>query len=436
MNSSLRLPFLLGLLALAPSPQEEGSVPFDTRSGFEPRALEAAPIRAQLGGAPGNEPTRIVLNALGDVRGLRVADLGDGHGPYLEELARRVGPEGRLVVGASGEPRRNALRALAEREELDTLEVVLLRGDELALEPDSIDLVLFADADPFPENGGTGSGHPRLLSLQRAIVPGGELIVTRLGSPEPSRGGLDRATRNELVAYGFEPGRRWIVSGSSGPRHVLEFRVPNSGLFASGRYMGREIARTMHWSGGGWLLRKEREREESAQEMLAALDVRPGQTLADLGCGNGYHTLELARMSAPGGRVYGVDIQPEMLAALKRRAAEQEVENLVPLLGGPLDTGLPPGSCDLILLADVYHELSHPVPVLASLRRALKPGGRLALLEFRAEDPTVPIKRLHKMDREQMDLELEANGFRRTGSYDELPWQHLCFYQVTPGKQE
>jgi len=354
----------------------------------------------------------------------------------VEELARRVGPGGRLVVGASGRTQRDALRALAEREGLDTLSVVDVARAELALEPDSIDAALFTDAYPFPEDGETGNSHARLLSLQRAIAPGGELVVTRLASPEPGRSMQDRKAWSELLAYGFEPGRRWIVSGPSGPRHVLEFRVPSSGPFSSGRYMGRKIARTMHWSGGGWLLRKEREREESAREMLAALDVEAGQTVADLGCGNGYHTLELARRCAPGGRVYGVDIQPEMLAALKQRAEEQAIENLVPLLGGPLDTGLPPGSCDLILLADVYHELSHPVPVLASLRRALKPGGRLALLEFRAEDPTVPIKRLHKMTREQMDLELEANGLRRVGSYDELPWQHLCFYQVTPGKQE
>jgi ubiquinone/menaquinone biosynthesis C-methylase UbiE len=194
--------------------------------------------------------------------------------------------------------------------------------------------------------------------------------------------------------------------------------------------MGREIARTMHWQGGDWLLRTEREREEHTADMLAALGVQAGWTVADFGCGNGYHTLELARLSGPEGVVFGVEIQPEMLTMLETRAREGGLENVVSIRGTALSAPLPTGSCDLILLADVYHELSHPVPMLAEIRRALKPGGRVALLEFRAEDPEVPIKPLHKMTRGQVVAELEAGGFRADGEMDELPWQHLLFFQV------
>ncbi|MDP6539216.1 MAG: methyltransferase domain-containing protein [Planctomycetota bacterium] len=195
-------------------------------------------------------------------------------------------------------------------------------------------------------------------------------------------------------------------------------------------YMGRTIARTMHWSAGGWLLRTEREREESTAEMLEALEVAEGWTVADLGCGNGYHTLELARRAGPAGRVLAVELQTEYFPELLRRAAAAGLENVECVVATAADPCLPPASCDLILLADVYHELSHPPQVLAALRRALRPGGRLALLEFRAEDPEVPIKRLHKMSRAQMLAELEANGFEVAGEYGGLPWQHLLFFRA------
>lgn len=196
-------------------------------------------------------------------------------------------------------------------------------------------------------------------------------------------------------------------------------------------YMGRRIAQTMHWEGSEWLLRETREEEEHASKLLALLGIQPGWTVCDLGVGSGYHALPIADMVGPSGRVLGVDIQPEMLFFLDERARQAAIENIHLILGELHDPRLPAESCDLVLMVDVYHELSHPQEVLRAIRRALRPGGRLALVEFRAEDPAVPIKALHKMSKEQMRGELEANGFRVAEEHDSLPWQHVMLFAVT-----
>ena len=193
-------------------------------------------------------------------------------------------------------------------------------------------------------------------------------------------------------------------------------------------YMNREIAQTMHYSGAEWLIRDEREREERCSLMLANLDARPGMTVCDLGCGNGFYTLKLARMVGADGRVYGVDIQPQMLQMLNERAIEQEVANITPVLGTLFDPRLPKGEIDLVLLVDVYHEFSHPEHMLRAMREALSPEGRIVLLEYRGEDPKVPIKPLHKMTREQIMKELPANGFKLVQEFDKLPWQHMMYF--------
>ena len=194
-------------------------------------------------------------------------------------------------------------------------------------------------------------------------------------------------------------------------------------------YMGRRIARTMHWTGAEWLLRETRESEERASLLFTSLGVKSGMTVADFGCGNGFHSLRLAKDVGPKGKVYGVDLQPEMLDMLRERGKAAGITNLVPVKSTAADPKLPPGSCDLILLVDVYHELAYPERVLAGLHRALKPTGRLALVEFRAEDPKVPIKKLHKMSRAQAKKELEANRFVLDRTFDGLPWQHLLFFR-------
>lgn len=199
-------------------------------------------------------------------------------------------------------------------------------------------------------------------------------------------------------------------------------------------YMGRQIAQTMHWQGAAWLTREEREKEEDTKTLIKALDIRPGQTVCDLGAGNGFYTLQIAKLVGDQGKVIAQEVQPEMLQFLKQRAEKAGAKNVDYLLGTYTDPKLPPNSCDLILLVDVYHEMSNPVEMLAGIRRALKPTGRLALVEFRAEDPDVPIKPLHKMSKAQILKELPPNGFKPVGEFDDLPWQHLMFFQRDDAK--
>lgn len=193
-------------------------------------------------------------------------------------------------------------------------------------------------------------------------------------------------------------------------------------------YLGREIAQTMHWQGADWLMRRVREDEEAPTRMRKELNVKPGMTVCDMGCGNGFHTLPLAEMVGENGKVLAVDVQPEMIEMLKKRIAAKGLKNIVPINGLYHDPKLPPDSCDMILLVDVYHEFSHPVQMLASMRAALKPDGLLVLVEFRAEDESVPIKPAHKMSKAQIHKEMNANGFTLKREYDELPWQHLMFF--------
>ncbi len=200
-----------------------------------------------------------------------------------------------------------------------------------------------------------------------------------------------------------------------------------------GHYFGREIAPTMTHEGASWLTRSSREREENTARMLEALHIKPGQTVCDFGCGNGYHTLRLLPMVGEKGSVHAVEIQQEMLDLLEKRRAEMKIEgSLVPVLGTVADPKLPESTFDLVLMVDVYHELSHPEHVLASVRRCLKTKGRIVLVEFRKEDPKVPIKELHKMSKEQILKEVPANGFRLVEQFDELPWQHMMFFERDP----
>jgi ubiquinone/menaquinone biosynthesis C-methylase UbiE len=214
----------------------------------------------------------------------------------------------------------------------------------------------------------------------------------------------------------------WLTVIGAGPALAQAVPVPLT------EYMGRQIAQTMHYEGAPWLIRDSREREERCSLLLANLGIRPGMTVCDMGCGNGFYSLSMAKLVGPEGRVLAVDIQPEMLKMLEQREAEAKLDNIEPILGLLHDPKLPEGTVDLILLVDVYHEFSHPEPMLAAMRRALKPNGRIALVEYRAEDPNVPIKPLHKMSKQQILKEFPANGFKLVKEFDRLPWQHLMFF--------
>ncbi|MFG0262980.1 MAG: class I SAM-dependent methyltransferase, partial [Novipirellula sp. JB048] len=156
--------------------------------------------------------------------------------------------------------------------------------------------------------------------------------------------------------------------------------------------------------------------------------LRVGMVVCDLGCGNGYWTLPIAKRVGPTGRVLAVDIQREMLLKLRRRSGKARLQNIEPILGDVDNPNLPRGELDLILMVDVYHEFSHPQSMLWHLHRSLKPEGVIALLEYREEDPTVPIKPLHKMSKNQILKEYHANHFKLVKEYNRLPWQHMMFF--------
>ena len=195
-----------------------------------------------------------------------------------------------------------------------------------------------------------------------------------------------------------------------------------------GWYMGRQIAPTMSASGAGWLTRKSRQHEEQPRKLMQALQIEPKQQVCDFGCGNGYYTLPLARAVGPHGKVFAIDIQQEMLDLLDARARPRGIENIEPVLATAADPKLPQRQLDLVLMVDVYHELFEPAQILEAIHASLNKTGRLVLVEFREEDPKVPILPLHKMSQSQVMKEIGANRFKLVGQFDELPWQHVLFF--------
>jgi SAM-dependent methyltransferase len=195
------------------------------------------------------------------------------------------------------------------------------------------------------------------------------------------------------------------------------------------RYMGREIAHVMGWQGAAWLEREEREREERTDLLLPELHLEPGMTVADIGAGTGYIARRMARLVGPTGRIDAVDVQPEMIRMLRALAAKEKLPQIRPVLGGVDDVRLRPRSVDVAIMVDVYHELERPYEVLASVVRALKPGGRVVFVEYRAEDPAVPIKPLHKMSVEQVKLEAAVHALEFERVAETLPWQHVIVFR-------
>lgn len=181
--------------------------------------------------------------------------------------------------------------------------------------------------------------------------------------------------------------------------------------------------------GASWLDRAEREAEERPSLAVRLLRLQPGQAVADIGAGSGYYTELLSRAVGPSGKVYATEIQPEMLRLLERRIQRRKLANVVPVLATETDPRLPRESLDLALLVDVYHEFAHPQLMLRRIREALKPGGRLVLIEFRKEDPTVPIREEHKMSIAEARAEVEPEGFRFEGVLNDLPWQHILIFR-------
>jgi len=190
-------------------------------------------------------------------------------------------------------------------------------------------------------------------------------------------------------------------------------------------YLGRQIAHVMGHQAADWLERPERVDEEKPDRMVELLELKPGEAVADIGAGTGYLSWRMARKVGEKGKVFAVEIQQEMLDLLGGKMKERGVANVVPVLGTISDPKLPENSVDLAIMVDVYHEFSHPKEMMEGIVRALKPGGRVAFVEFRAEDPAVPIKHVHKMSEAQVKKEAEAAGLKWEKTIGELPWQHL-----------
>ncbi len=203
-------------------------------------------------------------------------------------------------------------------------------------------------------------------------------------------------------------------------------------------YMGREIAQVMSFHGAPWLNRPEREEEERLTKLINLLDLQEGQVAADIGAGSGVLTERLARAVGETGTVYAVDIQDEMLAMIRLRMKDAGIKNVVPKLGSITSPKLEPDSVDLMLLVDVYHEFSHPYEMTGAMAKALKPGGRIVLVEYRKEDPRVPIKEVHKMTEAQVKKELSQPefGLEWIETHDDLPRQHVVVFRKRAAESE
>ena len=192
-------------------------------------------------------------------------------------------------------------------------------------------------------------------------------------------------------------------------------------------YMGREIAHVMGFQGIGWLERPEREEEENTAKLIGNMKIKAEDVIADIGAGSGYHVFKMAPI-ANEGAIYAVDIQEEMLAAILMHPKYTTHKNIETILGGEKTVNLPENSVDKVLMVDVYHEFNYPFEMITSIRKALRKDGKIYLIEYRGEDPTVPIKNIHKMTEAQAIKEMKAVGFKLEETISNLPWQHCMVF--------
>lgn len=226
-----------------------------------------------------------------------------------------------------------------------------------------------------------------------------------------------------------------IRAGAEPPRYETrkDHDPDGTGKF----YMGREIAQVMGHPAAGWLERPEREREEQPTKLLKLLDVKAGQVIADVGAGSGYHAVRLAKLVGETGKVYAVDIQQEMLDIITARASKDKISNIETILGIETDPKLPREKIDMILMVDVYHEFSHPYEMMETMVAALKPGGRIVLVEFKPDDPKVPIKPVHTMSEKQAVKELTVfKDLQHVKTIDALPWQNVIFFEKASAEKQ
>lgn len=194
-------------------------------------------------------------------------------------------------------------------------------------------------------------------------------------------------------------------------------------------YMGREIASVMGFEGMEWLERPERETEENVSNLIKNMSINLEDTIADIGAGSGYHTFRMA-LKAPKGFIYAIDIQEEMLSEISSRINNGYLKNITPILGTETNINLTENSVDKILLVDVYHEFKYPFEMMKSIKKALRSNGKIFIIEYRGEDPKVPIKKIHKMTEKQVVKEMKAIGLKLEVNMDNLPWQHCLIFEI------
>lgn len=236
----------------------------------------------------------------------------------------------------------------------------------------------------------------------------------------------------------FCTGRRWLAVTLTALLLVVNATAADSNRYVRSKasadgigklYMGREIASVMGWQGAAWLEREEREKEERGDLLMRELALRPGMTVADVGAGTGYYSRRMAPLVGPSGQVFAVDVQPEMITILRDLARKAGLANIKPVLGAVDNVRLADSSIDLAIMVDVYHELEFPFEVMESVVRALKPGGRVVYVEYRAEDERVPIKPVHKMSEAQVRKEAAAHALTYERTANTLPWQHVVIFR-------
>lgn len=211
------------------------------------------------------------------------------------------------------------------------------------------------------------------------------------------------------------------------PRYEVRKRHDPDGIGKF--YMGREIAQVMGYQAAEWLERPEREKEEQTRKLLESLELKEGEAVADIGAGSGYYTFPMAQRVGAKGKVYAVDIQPQMLDIIRKRIKLGKVSNVEPVKGTETDPKLPENAVDVILLVDVYHEFSYPYEMAEAMVKSLKPKGRIIFVEFKLEDQQVPIKLVHKMSQKQVIREMEPHPLKWVKTIDTLPWQHVIVFE-------
>ncbi|PZO42174.1 MAG: SAM-dependent methyltransferase [Pseudanabaena frigida] len=218
------------------------------------------------------------------------------------------------------------------------------------------------------------------------------------------------------------------IVASLGSDSIYQYKTPHSSDGIGKFYMGREIAQVMGHQGAGWLERPSREAEESPSKLISELELKPTDIVADIGAGTGYFSFKIAPLLTSG-KVLAVDIQPKMIEILELLKQEKKISNVETVLGSVSNPNLPESSVDLALMVDAYHEFDYPREMMQNIVKALKPNGRVVLAEYKGEDPFIAIKKLHKMTQKQVKKEMEAVGLTWQQTKQNLPQQHLMFFQ-------